>query len=193
MYSLRPTAKVPSQKVVLTVSSNKKQLIDLILTELMYHKDMLNGKLVITGNDPVTIQINQCVVSRRDDMAITHEEADTMFIQQVAYVGTTNVLVVADDTDVFVLLCHFVFNCDITGHVMMVSPIRGRTVIDINEGVDKNRAIMGDLSAAHGLAGSDTVATYHGNEKGVALKVLRSETPSLSKVGDMTLSVEEAL
>ena len=193
MYSLRPTAKRPSQKVVLTVSNNNKQLIDLILTELIYHKDMLNGKLVITGNNPVPIQINQGVVSRRDDMTITHEEADTMIVQQVASVGAANVLVVADHTDVFVLLCHFVFNGDITGHVMMVSPIRGRTVIDINESVGKNRAIMGDLLAAHGLTGCDTVATYHGIGKGVALKVLRSETLSLSKVGDMTLSVEEAL
>ena len=141
MYSLRPTAKLPSQKVVLTVSSKKKQLIDLILTELIYHKDMVNGKLVITGNDPVPIQINQGVVSRSDDMTITHEEADTMIIQQVASVGAANVLVVADDTDVFVLICHVVFNGDITGHVMVVSPIRGRTVIDINESVDKNRAI----------------------------------------------------
>ena len=70
VYSLRPTAKLPSQKVILTVSSNKKQLIGLILTELIHHKDMLNGKLVITGNDPVPFQINQGVVSRRDDMTI---------------------------------------------------------------------------------------------------------------------------
>ena len=192
VYSLRPTAKRP-QKVVLTVSSNTMQLIDLILTELIYHKDMLNDKLVITGNDPVPIQINQGVVSRRDDMTITHEEADTMIIQQVASVGAANVLVVADDTDVFVLLCHFVFNGDISGHVMMVSPIRGRTVIDIHESVDKNRAIMGDLLAAHGLTGCDTVATHHGIGRGVVLKVLRSATLSLSKVGDMILYVEEAL
>ena len=154
---------------------------------------MLNGKLVITGNDPVPIQINQGVVSRRDDMAITHEEADTMSIQQVASVGAANVLVVAYDTDVFVLLYHLVFNGDITGHVMMVSPIIGRTVIDINESVDKNRTIMGDLLAAHDLTGCDTVATYHGIGKGVAVKVLRSETLSLSNLGDMTLSVDEAL
>ena len=60
-------------------------------------------------------------------------------------------------------------------------------MIDINESVDKNRAIMGDLLPAHGLTGCDTVATYHGIRKGVALKVLRSETLSLSRVSDMTL------
>ncbi len=45
-------------------------------------------------------------------MTITHEKADTLIIQQVASVGAANVLVVAHDTDVFVLLCHFVFNGD---------------------------------------------------------------------------------
>ncbi len=34
------------------------------------------------------IQSNQGVVFERDDMTITHEEADTWIIQQVAYVGT---------------------------------------------------------------------------------------------------------
>jgi len=168
-------------------------LIDLILADLEAHKDVLNGTLVVTGNDPVPIQINEGVVSKMKGMAITHEEADTMIIQQVAYVGATNVLVVADDTDIFVLLCHFVFHGDITGHVMMISPIRGRTVIDINASVDKNPAVMGDLLAAHGITGCDTVATYHGIGKGVALKVLRSSGLSLSNIGDITSSVQDAI
>ena len=73
---------------------------------------------------------------------------------------------------------------DITGHVMMISPIRGRTVIDINASVDKTPAIMGDLLAAHDITGCDTVATYHGIGKAVTLKILRSSGFSLSKVGD---------
>ena len=150
-------------------------------------------KLVITGNDPVPLQVEQGVVSRRENMTIMHEEADTMLIQQVASVGAANVLVVADDTDVFVLLCHFVFNRDISGNVKMTSPIRGRTVIDINASVVKHQEIMHDLLAAHGLTGCDTVAMYHGIGKGIALKVLRSGKLSLSKVGDVTVSVEEAL
>ena len=50
------------------MSSNKKQLIDSILADLTYHKDMLNGKLVTTGNDPVPIRINQVVVFWREHM-----------------------------------------------------------------------------------------------------------------------------
>lgn len=88
---------------------------------------------------------------------------------------------------------HFVFHGDITGHIMMISPIRGRTVIDINASVDNNRAIMGHLLAAHGLTGCDTVAIYHGIGKGKALKVLRLNTHSLSKVGDITTSLLDVL
>ena len=38
-----------------------------------------------------------------------------------------------------------------------------------------------------------TVAKYHGIGKGVTLKVLRTGKLSLSKVGDITVSVEEAV
>ena len=47
-------------------------------------------------------------------------------------------------------------------------------MIDINASVDKNRTIMDDLLAAHGLTGCDTVAMYHGIGKGVTLKVLKT-------------------
>ena len=50
-----------------------------------------------TGIDPVPIQTNLCVVYRRDDMTITHQEAKAMIIQQVASVGDVNILVVADE------------------------------------------------------------------------------------------------
>ena len=63
----------------------------------------------------------------------------------------------------------------------------------MNESVDGTRAILGGLLAIRGLTGCDTVATYHGIRKSVALKVLRSGRLPLSEVGDKTLSVEEAL
>ena len=75
----------------------------------------------------------------------------------------------------------------------MISPIRCRTVIDINAIVDKNPAVMEYILAAHGLTGCDTVATNYGIGKWVALKVVRSGGLSLSKVGDITSLVQNAL
>ena len=85
VYSLSSTAKRPCQKVVLTVSNNNTQLIDLISHRT---KDMLNDKLVSTGKYSFPIQIKKGVVFERYDMTITHEEADTLIIHQMAYVGT---------------------------------------------------------------------------------------------------------
>ena len=68
MYALQPAARLPSQKVILTVSRNKKQLIELISEDLIFHKDVYNNKLVIAGNDPVPVQVEQGVVwERRHD------------------------------------------------------------------------------------------------------------------------------
>ena len=45
---------------------------------------MLNDKLVLTGNYPFPIHVNQGVVFARYDTTVAHEEADAMIIQQVA-------------------------------------------------------------------------------------------------------------
>ena len=65
----------------------------------------------------------------------------------------------------------------------MVSPIRGRAVIDINATVDLHRDIIPDLLAAHGLTDCDTVATYFGIGKAAALRVLTSGVHRLTYVG----------
>ena len=94
-----------------------------------------------------------------------------MIVQQVAEVKAKQVLVVADGTDICVLLLHLCYQGDIpaTTSVLMVSPILGHAVIDINATVDLHRAIIPYLLAAHGLTGCDTVATYFGIGKAVAL------------------------
>ena len=46
-------------------------------------------------------------LNKRQDMAITQEEGDTLILQQVSRVEDGTVLVVADDTDIFVLLLYF--------------------------------------------------------------------------------------
>ena len=86
-------------------------------------------------------------------MKTTQEEADTMIVQQVAEVKAKKVLVVADNTDIFVLLLHLCCQGDISASTsaLMVSPIRGGAVIDMNATVDLHRDIIPDLLAAHGL------------------------------------------
>ena len=111
-----------------------------------------------------------------------------MIVQQVAEVKAKQVLVVADGTDIFVLLLHLCCQGDIpaTTSVLMVSPIIGHAVIDINATVDLHRAIIPYLLAAHGLTGCDTVATYFGIGKDATPRVLTSGVHALTYVGDTT-------
>ena len=104
------------------------------------------------------------------------EEADTMILQQVEDVKPKKALVVADDTDVFVLLLRFCCKEDLPSStsVLMVSPIHGCSMIDINTTVNQHGDIIPNLLASHGLTGCDTVAPNFGIGKSVALNVLRS-------------------
>ena len=119
VFVLRTATKLPSQKAILSVSRNKKQLIDLITEELVSNKDDFNRKLVITGNHPTPVQIVHGVLSQREDMTITHEEADTMLVQQLAFVGPSNAVVVPDDTNVRAYLCSCVTLCTIETSLVM--------------------------------------------------------------------------
>ena len=56
----------------------------------------------------------------------------------------------------------------------MVSPIQGRAVLDVCAAVEKHKDVMPSLLAAHGITGCDTVGTYSGIGKGLAMKALRS-------------------
>ena len=81
---------IPAQRVILTVTANKVQLIKLICTS--------------TSN---TMQIWICdgQLADRHDLRTTHEEADVVIIQQSVHLATTginNIRVVADVTDVII-------------------------------------------------------------------------------------------
>ena len=104
VYTLRCTAPLP-QKVVLTITANKDQLTVLIVEDLVSHKaDFQKHKLVVTGRDLVPVEITNGWVNKHQGMATTQEDGDTLIVQQVSRVEDGTVLVVADDTDIFVLL-----------------------------------------------------------------------------------------
>ena len=118
-----------------------------------------------------------------------------MIVQQVADVKPQKALAVADDTDVFVLLLHFCCKEDIPASmsVLMISPIHGRSVIDINATVNQHHYIIPNLLATHGLTGCDTVAPYFGIGKSVALNVLRSGVHSRSYIGDTNCTLSDIM
>lgn len=128
----------PSQKVVLTVTYNKVQLIDLIVESLCEQRKQLKTtrqKLVVTGSDPVTVEINDGIMIAREDTRNTHEEADVIIIHQLMFIVKAdamncNINVISDDTDVFVLLIHFYQQGNLTCPVTMEATSTGRKYTD---------------------------------------------------------------
>ena len=137
VFQLCPTAPLPSQKVTLTITRNKKQLIDIICKDLQgdadfHRKNTQKHKLVITGQDKSPVEIS-CggVVILRHDIATTHEEADNIIVQQAMQVAVDEHNILADDTDVYALLLYHYLQQDLQTPMVMESPIKERTVIDI--------------------------------------------------------------
>lgn len=94
----------------LTVTGNKCQLIDLC-HHIFDHKSELSNayKLVITGADPVPLEVSSAAVQCRQDLRTTHKETDIIITQQVTHLTTNGKAcnkVVASDTDSFVLMLH---------------------------------------------------------------------------------------
>ena len=92
IHHLTTATILSAQKVVLTVSENKKQtnkqkkLINIICEELQIDKDFIDSfshkhtKLITGEGDPV--EITRGRVIPRPDISTSHEEADNIIIQQ---------------------------------------------------------------------------------------------------------------
>ena len=106
VYQLTPVTALPPQDVVLKV-----QLIQLIVQNLVRNPAIFHGrhKLIVTGQDPVPLEIYNGYVSPPTDLRSTQEEADTILVHQVSLLGPVKAIVIVDDTDVFVLLLHSTF------------------------------------------------------------------------------------
>ena len=112
IHHLTTATILSSQKVVLTVTE-KKQLINMICEELQNDKDFINSfshkhTLLITGEgDPV--EITRGGVIPRPDIFTSHEETDNIINQTFMVVeqGAECLSVMADDTDVYILLLHY--------------------------------------------------------------------------------------
>ena len=123
-------------------------------------------------------------------MRTSHEKADNILVQQMVMVSKlehAGISVMSDDTDVFVLLLHYYLKEELTGVVVMESPVQERVVVDICETVKANKSIIPDLLSAHALSGCDTVACCSGIGKKTSVKMLQ-EGYSLSSVGDVSAS-----
>ena len=132
---------MPAQKVVLSSVENKKQLIRILCEELtedrLFHlRSTGDHKLVVRGEDPCPIEVQNEERRNRYDLETHQEQADIIIVQQVLKcVGEAqSISVISDDTDVFVLLLHHYQTAGLEVSLTMESPRKERTGHQVDTG-----------------------------------------------------------
>ena len=96
------------------MSTNKKHIICSELSEnkIFHHGYTQNNKLVVTGSNSTPVQISHGVVIYREDISTSHEQADCIIVQQAMMASEyqQGVSVIADGTDVFILVIITIWN-----------------------------------------------------------------------------------
>ncbi|KAH3850517.1 hypothetical protein DPMN_092929 [Dreissena polymorpha] len=178
---------------MLGVTVNKQQLIYLICKALctdkeFHHLCTQTHKLIVKGDHGTPTAIYNGVIINGADLKTTHEEADVIMIRKMVdavEAEHTGISVVADDTEVFVLLFPYYVVIKLSLLVIMVSPVKEKAVIDIRKTASKHINIATDLLSAHAISGCDTVPGYFGIGKGTVIKMLITCQSSIL-LGDMT-------
>ena len=155
------------------------------LTKISLTASVTNTMLITGEGDPV--EITRGGVIPRPDTSTSHEEADSIITQQTFMTveqGAECLSVMADDSEVYILLLHYYNQKELNIPMFMESPVHGRQTIDIRATAKEHANILPNLLAAHGLSGCDTVASCYGMGKMKILKTLKQGNHSLSCLGD---------
>ena len=87
-HHLSLSMPLTQQKVVLSVTENKRQPIKVICDELIhvgaFHKEHTSlHRLIVIGGDDTPVEIHKAVVMERSEIRTTHKEADDLLAQQM--------------------------------------------------------------------------------------------------------------
>ena len=181
----------------MSCTSNKIQLIDIICDYVTrkVSEGTFNRLFVVTGSDEVPTQVLRGYASARHDFRTTHEEADVILVHQcyksLEKEGYKAVIIISDDTDVFVLACYHYpeENDDIT--VYMKPTKKGRSIANIGESVRKHCEIMPFILQAHAISGCDSVCRLQGIGKATVLKAMKKK--DLIHLGNLDSNIDDVI
>ena len=98
--------------------------------------------------------------------------------------------VVADDTDVLIMLLYHYYSQSLTIPMILLPTKSQRSVIDIKATVSKIGELCLELLPAHALSGCDQTAMHHGIGKMRVWKAVKNDKCSLSMLGDLTADMD---
>ena len=124
-----------------------------------------SNKRIITAQVEASNQVKLWVHIIGDDLKSDQEKADPIISNQVSDAnpdGKKSIKVICEDTDVFVLLCHWngLKNWEID--LYMANFTEDKYIISIKDTVKKHKVLIPGLLSAHTTLGCDTIPVYYG-------------------------------
>ena len=186
-----PYMQLPSRDVVLKVTKNKEHVIELTVYKIKINIVKIRIKITVTGKDPIPFKVINGCIEEPIDLKTNQEESNTILIHQVAAMGPGKVVVISDDTDVFVLPLHYISTGDIKVNVLMqLTSADSDKVMDITATYHKYISFTPNTLAAHTLSGCDTVDSCYVIGKPTVIKALKNNTMSFPSIGELNSSVQ---
>ena len=167
-HKLTLTKVLPARDIIMKNTLNKQQLAHLLC---MCHVPPSVHKLGDVDN------------------IFDHEEADVSMVSyanKFAKECKKEIQILADDTDVFVLLMHWFHKHRPNSHVTL-RKFDGQ-IIDNNVSSEMLGDPCANLLAMHALTGCDSASCPFGKGKVNAIKILKTNCPSLGHIGSPTSS-----
>lgn len=183
--------KVVQWQKFLTASPNKTSLIHFFIQEwrqAKYTEQLGSKSLFVTcGENCYKILHDEgCVLI--PELCSTQEEADTRLILHSAHAavaGFASVIIVADDTDVFLLALAF---CDeIDTHLYLKCGTQARvSYIDVQKvSITLGPSVCKALLGMHAYTGCDSVSSFAGRGKMASLKMLKQDAELQTTFADL--------
>jgi len=169
-YNLTDETVLPARDIIMKSDQNKTSFI----------------KHLCSAENP-----NEYVHIIGEECPYTHEEADVKLVSYLLHLHqqTEHIQVLADDTDIFVLLVYFVWCHNDPAQVSM-KKYNGE-VIDINATAMALGDRCQDLLPAHALSGCDSVSYPYGKGKAFVCSMLLKSKVPLRAFADPDASEED--
>ena len=175
--NIAPGHKIQQWRRLLMCGASKTKLISFILTQWQQpqSRQQLGQRTVFFTSGKKCFQLQRDSLSEVAELASSQEEADTRILLHAKHAAGnySAIVVVAEDTDVFVLCLAFQsqINCSMYMKCGSASRIRYIDIQKVAGAIGQN--ICASLIGLHAFTGCDSVSSFSGRGKLSALKLLK--------------------
>ena len=176
--NIAPGHKIQQWRRLLMCGTSKMKLIGFILEQWKQpnYREQLAQKTVYFTSGDVCFKLSRSSVSEVSELASSHEEADTRMLLHAKHASANYkaIVIVAEDTDVFILCLAFQSQIKSGMYIKCGSASRIR-YIDIQKVADAiGLNVCAALLGLHAYTGCDSVSSFSGRGKLTALKLLQN-------------------